>query len=182
MRRKLWTAVLVTVVLMVIVGNLPGRLPSSWLAAGSAWWAGIVAGAPTSWAGVVAAGSALRDDLVARIPALVLALQTPAVAVGASAFLVALTGALFTLALVCRRSDPFKTVVREVRGGRRIASVARRTRLAQDAVRTLLHPDRAARRPSRRRREGPSVPEGLTPRNGRGQTPVAGGMRWVESS
>jgi hypothetical protein len=182
MRRKLWTAVLVTVALMVIAGNLPGRLPSSWLVAGSALWAGIVAGTPTSWAGVVVAGSALRDELVARLPALVLVLQTPAVAVGAAALLAVLTGALFTLALVCRRRDPFKTVVREVRGGRHIATVARRTRLAQDAVRTLLHPDRATRRRSRRRREEPSVPEGLTPRNGRGQTPVTGGMQWVESS
>jgi hypothetical protein len=204
MRRKLWTAVLVTVVLLVAAGNLPGRLPSSWLVAGSALWAGIVertpalwagivertpalwAGiverTPTLWAGIVAASSALWDDLIVRLPALVLALQTPAVAVGAAAFLAALAGALFTLAFVCRRSDPFKTVVREVRGGRRIAIVARRTRMAQDAVRTLLHPDRANRRRSRRRREEPSVPEELTPRNGRGQTPVTSGMRWVESS
>jgi hypothetical protein len=182
MRRKLWTAVLVTVVLMVLAGNLPGRLPSSWLVAGSALWDGIVARTPALWDGIVVAGSALWDDLVARLPALALALQTPAVAVGAAAFLAALTGALFTLALVCRRRDAFKTVVREVRGGRRIAIVARRTRLAQDAVRTLLHPDRAERRRSRRRREEPSVPEGLTPRNGRGKTLVTSGMRWVESS
>jgi hypothetical protein len=193
MRRKMWTAVLVTVVLLVVAGNLPGRLPSSWLVAGSALWAGVVertptlwAGVvertPTLWAGVVVAGAALWDDLVARLPALLLVLQTPAVAVGAAALLAALTGALFTLALVWRRRDPFKTVVREVRGGRHIATVARRTRLAQDAVRTLLHPDRATRRRSRRRREEPSAAEGLTPRNGRGQTPVSDGMRWVESS
>jgi hypothetical protein len=204
MRRKLWTAVLVTVVLMVAAGNLAGRLPSSWLVGGSAPWAGIVQHAPTLWAGiiehtpalwagiieriptlwadVVIAGPALRDGLVARLPEVVLVLQTPAVAVAAATLLAVLTGALFTLALVCRRRDPFKTVVREVRGGRHIATVARRTRLAQDAVRTLLHPDRAERRRSRRRREEPSVPEGLTPRSGRGQTPVAGGMRWVESS
>ena len=193
MRRKLWTAVLVTVVLMVLAGNLPGRVPSSWLVAGSALWDGIVARTPALWDGIVArtpalwdgivvAGSALWDDLVARLPALALALQTPAVAVGAAAFLAALAGALFTLALVCRRRDTFRTVVREVRGGRRIAIVARRTRLAQDAVRTLLHPDRAERRRSRRRREEPSVPEGLTPRNGRGKTLVTSGMRWVESS
>ena len=160
MRRKMWTAVLVTVALMVLAGNLPGRLPSSWLVAGSALW----------------------DGIVTRLPALVLVLQTPAVAVGAAAFLAVLAGALFTLALVCRRRDPFKIVVRDVRGGRHIASVARRTRLAQDAVRTLLHPDRAERRRSRRRREEPSALEGLTPRNGHGQTPVANGMRWVESS
>jgi len=182
MRRKLWTAVLVTVVLMVLAGNLPGRLPSSWLVAGSALWDGIVARTPALWGGIVVAGSALGDDLVARLPALVLKLQTPAVAVGAAALLAALAGALFALALVCRRRDPFKIVVREVRGGRHIANVARRTRLAQDAVRTLLRPDRAGRRRSRRRREEPSAPEGLTPRNGHGQTPVANGMRWVESS
>jgi hypothetical protein len=182
MRRKLWTAVLVTVVLMVIAGNLPGRLPSSWLVAGSGLWDGMIASTPTLWGGVVAAGSALWDDLVARLPALTLALQTPAVAVGAAALLAVLAGALFTLALASRRRDAFKTVVREVRGGRRIAVVARRTRLAQDAVRTLLHPDRAERRRPRRRREEPSVAEGLTPRNGRGRTPVANGMRWVESS
>jgi hypothetical protein len=182
MRRKLWTAVLVTVALMVLAGNLPGRLPSSWLAAGSALWDGIVARTPVLWDGVVAAGSMMWDGLVARLPALTLALQTPAVAVGVAASLAALAGALFTLALVSRRRDAFKTVVREVRGGRRIAVVARRTRLAQDAVRTLLHPDRAARRRPRRRREEPSVAEGLTPRNGRGRTPAASGMQWVESS
>jgi hypothetical protein len=182
MRRKLWTAVLITVVLMVIAGNLPGRLPSSWLVASSALWEGIVTRTPQLWDGIVVIGSALRDGLDARLPALVLALQTPAVAVGAAAFLAALAGALFTLALVCRRRDAFKTVVREVRGGRRVAIVARRTRLAQDAVRTLLRPDRAERRRPRRRREEPSAPEGLTPRNGRGQTLVTSQMRWVESS
>jgi hypothetical protein len=182
MRRKLWTAVLVTVVLMVIAGNLPGRLPSSWLAAGSALWAGIVARTPALWDGLIVAGSALWDDLVARLPALVLVLQMPAVAVGAAAILAALAGALFMLALGCRRRDPFNTVVREVRGGRHIAGVARRTRLAQDAVRTVLYPDRAARRRPRRRREEPSVPEGLSPRNGRWRAPAANEMRWVESS
>ncbi len=193
MRRKLWTAVLVTVVLMAIAGNLQGRLPSSWRVVGSALWDGIVARVPTMWDGIVArvptmwdgiviAGSALRAGLVARLPALLLALQTPTFAVSAAAFLAALAGGLFTLGLVCRRRDPFKTVVGEVRGGRPIASVARRTRLAQDAVRTLLHPDRAKRRRSRRRREEPSAPEGLTPRNGRGRKPVTSGMRWVESS
>jgi hypothetical protein len=182
MRRKLWTAVLVTVVLMVVAGNLPGRLPSSWLVAGSAQWDGMVARLPALWAGVLVAGSALWDDLVARLPALVLALQTPAVEVGTAATLAALAGALFTLALVCRRRDPFKTVIREVRGGRHVAGVARRTRLAQDAVRTLLHPDRAERRRPRRSRKEASVPEGLTPRNRRGQAPAVSGMRWVESS
>jgi hypothetical protein len=171
MRRKLWTAVLVTVVLMVIAGNLPDRLPSSWLVAGS-----------TLWDGIVVAGAALRDDLVARLPALVLSLQTPAVAVGAAAFLAALAGALFTLALVCRRRDPFKTVIREVRGGRHIASVAHRTRLAQDAVRTLLHPGRTERRRSRRLREESSAPEGLTSLRGRWRVPARDGMRWIESS
>ena len=171
MRRKLWTAVLITVVLMVIAGNLPGRLPSSWLVVSSALWDGIVV-----------AGSTLRGDLAARLPALVLALQTPAFAVGAAAILAALTGALFALALSCRCRDPFKSAVREMRGGRHVAGVARRTRLAQDAVRMLLHPDRAERGRPRRRREEPSVPEGLTLRKGRGQTPVANGMRWVESS
>ena len=171
MRRKTWTAVLVTVVLMVVAGNLPGRLPPSWLVAGSALWDGLVV-----------AGSALWDGLVARLPALVRQLQTPAVTVGAAAFLAVLAGALFTLALVCRRRDPFRMVIREVRGGRHIARVARRTRLAQDAVRTLLHPGRTARRRSRRGREEPSVPEGFAPRNGRRQKPAADGMRWVESS
>ena len=73
MRRKTWTAVLVTVVLMVVAGNLPGRLPPSWLVAGSALWDGLVV-----------AGSALWDGLVARLPALARELQTPAVAVGAA--------------------------------------------------------------------------------------------------
>ncbi len=182
MRRKLWTAVLVTVALLVLAGNLPGRIPASWLVAGSALWDGIVARVPTQWEGIVIAGSALWGELLARLPALALELQTPAFAVGSAALLAALAGACFTLALVCRRRDPFKTVVRQVRGGRQIAGVARRTRLAQDAVRTLLRPDRAERRRSRRRREEPSVPEGLAPRNGRGQTPVARGMRWIESS
>jgi hypothetical protein len=182
MRRKLWTAVLITVVLMVIAGNLPGRLPSSWLVVSSALWDGIVARAPALWDGIVVAGSTLRGDLAARLPALVLALQTPAFAVGAAAILAALTGALFALALSCRCRDPFKSAVREMRGGRHVAGVARRTRLAQDAVRMLLHPDRAERGRPRRRREEPSVPEGLTLRKGRGQTPVANGMRWVESS
>jgi hypothetical protein len=161
MRRKLWTAVLVTVVLMVLAGTLPDRLPSS---------------------GLIAAGSALWDDLVARLPALTRALETPAVAVGAAVMLAAMAGALFTLALVRRRRDPFGIVIREVRGGRHIACVARRTRLAQDAVRTLLHPGRTERRQSRRRQEEPSVPEGLTASGGRWRAPDADGMRWVESS
>jgi len=182
MRRKLWTAVLVTVVLLAVAGNLPGRLPSSWLGFGSALWEGIVASTPVLWGAIVVAGSTLRDDLVARLPALVLMLQTPAFAVSAAAFLAALAGACFALGLVSRRRDAFRSVVGEVRGGRPIARVARRTRLAQDAVRTLLYPDRARRRPSRRRREEPSMPEGSAPRNGRGQRPLAGGMRWVESS
>ena len=182
MRRKLWTAVLVTVVLMVIAGNLPDRLPSSWLVAGSALWDGIVARTPALWDGIVARTPALWDGIVARLPALALALRTPAVAVGSAAFLAALAGALFTLALAGRRRDPFKTVIREVRGGRHIASVARRTRLAQDAVRTLLRPGRTENRRSRRRREEPSVPEGLTPSRDRWRAPDADRMRWVESS
>jgi hypothetical protein len=160
MRRKLWTAVLVTILLLVIAGTLPARLPSSWLAA---------------------AGSALRDAVVARLPALLAHLQTPAVALGASALLAASAGALFALALVRRRRDSFRIVVREVRGGRQIACVARRARLAQDAVRTLLHPGRTARRRPRRREEL-SAPEGLTPRNGGWRNSAADGMRWVESS
>ena len=182
MRRKLWTPVIVTVALLVLMGNLPGRLPTSWLVAGSALRDDLLARLPALWDGILVAGSALRDDLVARLPSLWLALQTPAVAVGAAAALAALAGALFALALVSRRRDPFRTVIREVRGGRHVASVARRTRLAQDAVRTLLHPDRVERRRPRRSRKEAPVPEGLTPRNGRGQAPVANGMRWVVSS
>lgn len=182
MRRKLWTAVLVTVVLMVAAGNLPGRVPSSWLVAGSALWDGIIRHLPVSWERVLVAGSSLRAAWIASLPALLRVLQVPAVAVGGVAILAALAGALFTLALACRRRDPFQFVVREVRRGRDIASVARRARLAQDAVRTLLQPGRTERRRSRRRREEPSVPEGLTPRIGRGRTTAAGGMRWVESS
>jgi hypothetical protein len=160
MRKKLWTAVLVTILLLVIAGTLPARLPSSWL---------------------VAVGSAMWADLVARLPAFLAYLETPAVTLGTSAILTASAGAFFALGLVRRRRDPLRTVVREVRGGRQIAGVARRTRLAQDAVRTLLHPGRTARR-RLRRREGLSAPEELTPRNGRWQTPAADGMRWVESS
>jgi hypothetical protein len=204
MRRKLWTAVLVTVVLLILAGNLPHHLPSSWLLAGSAlvdgvltrvpvlWngvvahlpktWDGLVASIPAAWNGLLVAGSVLWDDLAARLPALALELQTPAVAVGAAAILAALAGALFTLALVHRRRDPFKAVIREVRGGRPVARAARRTRLAQDAVRTLLHPDRTVRRRSRRRREEPSAPAGLTSRNGREPTPSANRRQWVESS
>jgi hypothetical protein len=182
MRRKLWTSVLATVALLALAGNLPGRLPASWLDAASALWAGVVARTPVLWASVLVAAAALREGLVARLPDLVAVLQTPAYAVGAAAFLAALAGALFTLALGCRRRDPFKAAVREARGGRPLARVARRTRLAQDAVRTLLHPDRAQRRRSRRRREEPSVPAGLTPWKGRGRKPAAGQMRWVESS
>lgn len=160
MRRKLWTAVLVTTLLLVIAGTLPARLPSSWL---------------------VAAGSAVRDDVAARLPAVLAQLETPAVALAASALLAASAGALFALALVRRRRGSFRIVTREVRGGRSIARVARRTRLAQDAVRTLLHPGRAAR-PRPRHREGLSAPEGLTPRNGGWRTPATDGMRWIESS
>jgi len=181
MRRKLWTSVLVTVVLLVLAGNLPGRLPPSWRVAAAALWDGLVAQVPVLWDAAVVTGSVVWDGLLARLPALIQWLQTPAVEVGAAAVLAALAGALFALALVSRRRDPFRTVVREMRGGRPVARVARRTRLAQDAVRSLLHPDRARRRRTRRREE-PSRPEGLTPRDRRGPTPATGAMRWVESS
>ncbi len=182
MRRKLWTAVLVTVVLMVLGGNLPGRLPASWLAAGSAAWDGMVARVPALWDGAVVAAAALRDRLAPVVAALAAELQTPPAAVGAAGLLAALAGACFALALAGRRRDPFKAVVREVRGGRPVARAARRTRLAQDAVRTLLRPDRATRRRSRRRREEPSAPAWLSGLNRRREADPVSGMRWVESS
>jgi hypothetical protein len=182
MRRKLWTAVIVTVVLLAVGGGLPGRVPPSWLSAGAAGWNGMVTRLPALRDGAAATATVLRDELVALRPVLERELDDPAFDVVAAALLGALGGMLLVLALADRRRDPLRTVVREMRGGRPVARVARRTLLAQDAVRTLLHPDRAKRRRSRRRREEPSAPAWLARLGRRSRAPASTGMRWVESS
>lgn len=181
MSRKLWTAVLVTVLLMILGGSLPGRVPASWLAAGSAAWEGVVARVPEWRTGAASAGSALADEVVARLPALERGLRSPEALVAGAGFLAVLAGACLALTLAGRRRDPFRTVVRLAGRGRPVASVARRTRLAQDAVRTLLRPDRPRRPRPRWHRKEASAAEGLTPRKDRRPAAASGGMRWVVS-
>ncbi len=76
------------------------------------------------------------------------------------AILAVLSGWTFALGIRPGRRDPLRLVLREVRGGRDAAYLARRTGLAQDALRLLLDP-RAAGGRKRRRRETPSGTGGL---------------------
>ena len=160
MRRKLWSAVLATTLLLVAGGTLPARLPAGWLPALEA---------------------AARREAALVLPVLLVALRTPAAVLCGTALLAAGAGASLSLALARRRRDPFRLVVRAARGGRPLARVARRARLAQDAVRTLMAPGRAARRRSGRR-EGIAAPEGTASRNRRLPPQAGPGMRWVAGS
>ncbi|HVP14712.1 MAG TPA: hypothetical protein VMS88_04150 [Terriglobales bacterium] len=142
MRWRIWVPVLVVTVVLASAGALTLRRPQAWPAASTR---------------ATALAARLAARLAPRAAVAMAAARGPAGRVSGAVALAVLSGWAFALGLAHARRDPLRGVLRELQRGTAAPRLARRTGLAQDALRTLLDPRVAGGR-QRRRAEGSSAP------------------------